>query len=137
MKGIFTMETNTLFFNVLFPTLSSAIAWLATRWYERKTHKAKVDELIYQNESLRKQNDRQEIENVFLVAKEWRESAQQWKEEADDYRNKLIENTKKIEELTTKLAETSKELSVVKGQLTKANKRIKELEEKRCLQKSK
>ncbi len=123
----FNMEVFWSFFN---PSLSSAIAWLATRWYERKTHKAKVDELTYQNESLKKQNERKEIENVFLVAKEWRESAQQWKDEADASRSKLIENTKKIEDLTIQLATTSKELSIVKGKLTRAYKRIEELESK-------
>ncbi len=50
------MESNmSIFWSVFFPSLSSAISWLVTRWYERKAHKAKVDELTYQNESLKKE----------------------------------------------------------------------------------
>ncbi len=52
------------------------------------------------------------------------------KNEYDSLTEKLIENNKRIEDLTTKLAATSKELGVVKGKLTKAYKRIEELENK-------
>lgn len=99
---------------VLYPTLVLLLTSLITWFFTRKNERAKT-------KSLEKINDRSEIENYQLVAKEWREAAEQWKQLADEYQLQLIDNSKKIEAL-------SKEHSILKGQLTRANNRIKELE---------
>lgn len=125
------MESNNVLIDIFVPMVVAGLSWVSTRWYERKNHKAKVDELIIQNESLKKESDRKEIENMVLMATEWREMAQVWKTQADEQQLVIIENAKRIEELTAKLAATSRELSVVKGQLTRAQNRIKELEERK------
>lgn len=99
---------------VVYPALALLLTSLITWFFTRKNERAKTG-------ALEKNNDKSEIENYQLVAKEWREAAEQWKKLADEYQLQLIENSKKIGDL-------SKELSILKGLLTKANNRIKELE---------
>ncbi len=115
------MENKGIWLNLIFPAVSGAITWVATRWYERRKFKAETDTVVVGN-------DRSEIENYKLLVAEWRETAQKWKDLADEYQGKLIENTKKIDELYLRNSEVRRELSSVKGLLTKANNRIKELE---------
>ena len=101
--------------NNIMLVLGSSFATAFLQWvlYKRK-HRANAVKI-------ENTNDRLEIENYQFIAKEWREAAEQWKQLADDYQAKLIDNSKKIEEL-------SKEVSIQKGKLTKAYKRISELE---------
>lgn len=102
--------------------LGSSFVTAVLQWflYKRKHNANAVN--------IEKTNDRSEIENYQFIAREWREAAEQWKHLADDYQTKLIENSHKIEEL-------SKEVSIQKGKLTKAYKRIGELEKHEKLDK--
>lgn len=68
-------------------------------------------------------NDRSEIENVKLIAQEWREAAQAWKDMADEYQAKHIENTRKLEEFAAQVAS-------FKRRLDRSNRRINFLEKK-------
>lgn len=120
------MDINSVFWTILFPALSGAISWLATRYYERGKQRAETA-------TLNIGNTRQEIENYKLISIEWREAAQQWKDLVDEYQAKLIENAKRIEELYDQNAQLRREFASVKGQLTRANNRIKELEDKESL----
>ncbi len=113
-----------MFWSLFFPAASSAIAWLATRWYERKRHRAETT-------TVEVGNTRSEIENYKLIAAEWREAAQKWKDLVDEYQSKLIDNAKRIDELFEENVELRRQISAVKGSLTKAQNRIKELENKR------
>ncbi|MEH0008246.1 MAG: hypothetical protein V6Z82_05940 [Flavobacteriales bacterium] len=107
--------------NIVLPLFTGGISWIATRWWERRKFKAEAV-------SAERGNDRSEIENYKLIATEWREAAQKWKDLVDEYQTKLIDNSHRIDELSSKLSATTRELSLVKGQLTKAQNRIKELE---------
>ena len=109
------------FLNIALPLLSGGISWIATRRWERRKFKAETV-------SAERGNDRSEIENYKLISTEWREAAQRWKDLVDEYQAKLIENSRRIDNLSVELSKTSKELSFVKGLLTKAQRRIKELE---------
>ncbi len=109
------------FFNILFPSVSAAIAWLATRLYERNKFKAETDGLVINN-------TRDEIENFKLIAAEWRETAQAWKDMVDNYQDRLIENATKIDELFKENFDLKQDIEQLKKQLDKAQDRIKELE---------
>jgi predicted nucleic acid-binding Zn-ribbon protein len=61
--------------------------------------------------------DRSEIENLNLIAKEWREAAKVWKDMVDEYHLKALQNMKRIEELESKVA-------ILERQLNTANKKI-------------
>lgn len=106
---------------ILVPLITAGISWVSTRWYERKRYKAETA-------TVEVGNTRSEIENYKMISIEWREAAQQWKGLVDEYQQKLIENAKRIDELYEQNREISRALATVKGQLTKAQSRIKELE---------
>lgn len=99
--------------------LGSSAATIFVRWllFPRK-HKAETN-------SVEKTNDATEIENLVSMVKEWRETATSWKNLADEYQQELIScktvNGKLIEEL-------KKEVRKLRTELSKANSRIKELE---------
>lgn len=107
--------------DVIVPLLTAGISWLSTRWYERKRYKAETA-------TVEVGNTRSEIENYKIMLEDWRKTAQHWKGLADEFQQKLIENAKQITELYELNREISKSLTIVKGQLTKAQNRIKELE---------
>lgn len=115
------MDIRDTFWAILFPTISGAISWLATRYYERGRFKAETA-------TLNIGNTRQEIENYKLISIEWREAAQQWKNLVDEYQQKLIDNAKKIDELYEQNSEMKRQLFSVTRQLERANRRINELE---------
>lgn len=86
--------------------------------------------------------DSSEIENYKLIATEWRETSQRWKDLADDYQMKFIEQNRKMEAFFAQggdnkreLEENRKEIAKLNGLLTKANKRIKHLEDQLKLKK--
>lgn len=70
-----------------------------------------------ETKSVDKNNERQEIENLNLIAKEWREAANIWKQMVDEYHLKSMDNMRRIEELETKV-------STLQRQLNSANKQI-------------
>ncbi len=73
--------------------------------------------------SVEKNNDRQEIENLNLIAKEWREAAKVWKDMVDEYHLKSMDNMRRIEELEQKVFS-------LQQQLLSANKQIEKLKSK-------
>ncbi len=119
------MENKELFVNVLFPALSGVITWIAARWYERRKFRAETDSLIVGN-------TRTEIENYKLVAAEWRETATAWKNMVDEYQTRLVENAEKIDKLVKENLQLKHDLALLKEDLSKAQCRINELENKSC-----
>lgn len=91
--------------------LGSSLATAFGQWvlYFRK-HAAEAKTVV-------KNNDRQEIENLNLIAKEWREAAKIWKDMVDEYHIKSMDNMRRIEELEQKVQSLQSELN-------KANKQI-------------
>ena len=86
--------------------------------------------------SAEKGNDRTEIDNLKLIVKEWRDAATQWKDMADDYQIRFIEQNRKMEQFFSdnannikELEENKKQIEKLKNLLTRANKRIKHLED--------
>lgn len=96
-------------------TLGSVLATNFGQWFffQRK-HKAEAS-------GAEINNDRSEIENLKLIAQEWRDTAQAWKEMADEYQLKHMDNNRKINELVEEVQE-------FRRQLAKANSRIAHLE---------
>ena len=89
---------------------SSLVTALAQWALYFRRHAAEAKSVVRSNEAT-------EIQNLNLIAKEWREAGQAWKEMADDYQRRAIENMKRIEELEKKVQE-------LESALAKANKQI-------------
>lgn len=79
--------------------------------------------------STEKTNDRTEIDNIKLIAQEWRESAIKWKDLADEYQMKFIEQNRKMEAYFANGGDNKKEIERLNRKLTAAYKRIKDLED--------
>jgi hypothetical protein len=89
----------------------SSLVTALTQWalYFRR-HAAEAKSVI-------KGNDKAEIENLNLIAKEWREAAKLWKDMADEYQMKAIENMKRIEHLEQKVSELELALKKANNQI--------------------
>lgn len=97
----------------LLAVLGSSLVTALTQWalYFRK-HKAEATTVVTQN-------DHQEIQNLNLIAKEWREAAQLWKSMADEYQAKSIDSRKRIEQLEEKVTELERALHVANSKISK------------------
>lgn len=93
--------------------LGSALATGFAQWvfYFRK-HQAEAKGVV-------KNNDRQEIENLNLISKEWREAAKSWKDMADEYHAKSKENMRRIDELEQKVMNLEAALRSANRQIEK------------------
>lgn len=67
-------------------------------------------------------NDRSEIENLNLIAKEWKEAAMLWKAMADEYQSKAIENMKRIADMEHELHSLRLVVQKQQKQITKLQK---------------
>lgn len=107
--------------NVLLIFGSAAVtAFLQWLLYIRK-HKAEAN-------SVEKTNDATEIENLVNMAKEWRETAQSWKSLADETQKELILCKKSEQSTAEKLEALERKVKLLNSKLTRAYKRIEELE---------
>jgi Mg2+ and Co2+ transporter CorA len=97
--------------------LGSSLATAFAQWiFYFKKHTAEAKSVV-------KNNDRAEIENLNLIAKEWREAAKIWKDMVDEYHLKSMDNMRRIEELEQKVFQ-------LQQQLMSANKQIDKLKTK-------
>lgn len=99
--------------NTILAIAGSSLITALAQWalYFRK-HAAEAKSVI-------RANDHQEIQNLNLIAKEWREAAQAWKSMADEYQSKSIESMKRIEHLEQKVSELESALAKANKEITK------------------
>lgn len=97
--------------DTLLTVLGSSLTTALAQWalYFRK-HAADAKAVIAQN-------DHQEIQNLNLIAKEWREAAKVWKDMADEYQQKSINNMKRIEDLEQKVSDLQLELKAANKEI--------------------
>jgi uncharacterized coiled-coil DUF342 family protein len=99
--------------NTILAIAGSSLITALAQWalYFRK-HAAEAKSVI-------RANDHQEIQNLNLIAKEWREAAKQWKDMADEYQAKAMENMRRIDELEKKVQELEDALRKANKEITK------------------
>lgn len=99
--------------NTILAIAGSSLITALAQWalYFRK-HAAEAKSVI-------RANDHQEIQNLNLIAKEWREAAQLWKAMADEYQTKSIESMRRIEHLEQKVSELESALAKANKEITK------------------
>jgi len=99
--------------NTILAIAGSSLITALAQWalYFRK-HAAEAKSVI-------RANDHQEIQNLNLIAKEWREAAKQWKDMADEYQIKAMENMRRIEQLEQKVSDLETALKAANKQIDK------------------
>jgi len=99
--------------NTILAIAGSSLVTALAQWalYFRR-HAAEAKSVI-------RQNDHQEIQNLNLIAKEWREAAKVWKDMADEYQAKSIENMKRIEKLEEQVRDLETALKAANKQIEK------------------